>query len=58
MNDDGIGTDIDDIEMEGVIDVNSNDASDNGNFDFDAMHDEDGDTGSDTDCSTEVDDVG
>ena len=44
--------------MEGVIDVNSNDASDNGNFDFDAMHDEDGDTGSNTDCSTEVDDVG
>ena len=58
VNDDGIGTDIDDTEMEGVIDVNSNDARDNGNFDFDAMHDEDGDTGSNTDCSTEVDDVG
>ena len=58
VNDDGIATDIDETEMEGVIDVNSNDASDNGNFDFDAMHDEDGDTGSNTDCSTEVDDVG
>ena len=57
-NDDGIGTDIDDTEMEGVIDVNSNDASDNEDFDFDAIHDEDGDTGSNTDCSKEVDDVG
>ena len=58
MNDDRIGTDINDNEMEGVIDVNSNDAIDNGNFDFDAINDEDGDTGSNTDCSTEVDDVG
>ena len=57
-NDDGIGTDIDDTEMECVIDVNSNDAIDNGNFDFDAINDEDDDTGSNTDCSTEVDDVG
>ena len=57
-NDDRIGIDIDDNEMEGVIDVNSNDAIDNGNFDFDAINDEDGDTGSNTDCSTEVDDVG
>ena len=56
--DDGIGTDINDTEMEGVIDVNSNDDSDNGDFDFDAIHDEDGDTGSNTDCRTEVDDVG
>ena len=44
--------------MKGVIDFNSNDDSDNGDFDFDAIHDEDGDTGSNTDCSTEVDDVG
>ena len=58
MNDGRIGTDINDNEMEGVIDVNSNDAIDNGNFDFDAINDEDGDTGSNTDCSTEVDDVG
>ena len=57
VNDDGIGTDIDDTEMEGVIDVNSIDAIDNGNFDFDAINDEDGNTGSNTDCSTEVDDV-
>ena len=57
-NDDGIGTDIDDTEMESVIDVNSNDDSDNGDFDFDAINDEDGDTGSNTDCRTEVDDVG
>ena len=56
-NDDGIGTDIDDTEMESVIVVNSNDAIDNGNFDFDAINDEDGDTGSNTDCSTEVDGV-
>ena len=57
-NDDGIGTNIDDTEMEGVIDVKSNDAIDNGNFNFDAINNEDGDTGSNTDCSTEVDDVG
>ena len=57
VNDDGIGTDIDDTEMECVIDVNSNDAIDNINFDFGAINDEDGDTGSNTDCSTEVDDV-
>ena len=57
-NDDGIGTDMDDTEMEGVIDVNSNDPIDKSNFDFDAINDEDGDTGSNTDCSTEVDDVG
>ena len=44
--------------MEGVLDFNSNDDSDNGDFDVDAIHDEDGDTGSNTDCSTEVDDVG
>ena len=44
--------------MEGVTDVNSNDASDNGNFDFDAINDENDDTGSNNDCSTEVDDVG
>ena len=56
-NDDGIGTDIDDTEMESVIVVNSNDAIENGNFDFDAINDEDGDTGSNTDCSTEVDGV-
>ena len=58
VNDDGIGTDINDNEMEGVTDVNSNDASDNGNFDFDAINDENDDTGSNNDCSTEVDDVG
>ena len=57
-NDDGIGTDIDDTEMEGVIDVKSNDDSDNGDFDFDAIDVEDGDTGSNADCSTKVDDVG
>ena len=57
-NDDRIGTNIDDTEMEGVIDVKSNDAIDNGNFDFDAINDEDGDTGTNTDCSTMVDDVG
>ena len=57
-NDDGIGTDINDNEMECVTDVNSNDASDNGNFDFDAINDENDDTGSNNDCSTEVDDVG
>ena len=57
-NDDRIGTNIDDTEMEGVIDVKSNDAIDNGNFDFDAINNEDDDTGSNTDCSTEVDDVG
>ena len=57
-NDDGIGTNIDDTEMEGVIDVKSNDAIDNGNFNFDAINNEDGDTGSNTDCSTEVDNVG
>ena len=57
-NDDGIGTNIDDNEMECVIDVKSNNAIDNGNFDFDAINNEDGDTGSNTDCSTEVDDVG
>ena len=58
VNDDGIGTDINDNEMECVTDVNSNDASDNGNFDFDAINDENDDTGSNNDCSTEVDDVG
>ena len=58
VNDDGIGTDINDNEMEGVTDVNSNDASDNGNFDFDAINDENDDTGSNNDCSTEVDDFG
>ena len=58
MNDDRIGTDINDNEMEGVTDVNSNDASDNGNFDFGAINDENDDTGSNNDCSTEVDDVG
>ena len=58
VNDDGIGTDINDNEMEGVTDVNSNDASDNGNFDFDAINDENDDTGSNNDCITEVDDVG
>ena len=57
-NDDGIGTNIDDTDMEGVIDVKSNDAIDNGNFDFDAINNEDDDTGSNTDCNTEVDDVG
>ena len=57
-NDDGIGTDIDDTEMEGVIDVRSNNDNDNGDFDLDAIDDEDGDTGSNTDCSTKVDDVG
>ena len=56
-NDGGIGADIDDTEMEGVIDVNSNDVIDNGDFHFDAINDEDGDTGSNTDCSTELDDV-
>ena len=58
VNDDGIGTDINDNEMECVTDVNSNDAIDNGNFDFDAINDENDDTGSNNDCSTEVDDVG
>ena len=56
-SDDRIGTNIDDTEMEGVIDVNSNDAIDNGNFHFDAVNDEDRDTGCNTDCSIEVDGV-
>ena len=56
-NDDAIGTKIDDTEMEGIIDVNSNDVIDNEDFDFDLINEEDGDTGSNTDCSSEVDDV-